>query len=77
MIDLVGHSPSGIGLANAAVLACFLDHLVSKEVLSRIEARHILGRAYTALAPHRDITPVQDAMEVVSKIARRFAEDAD
>jgi hypothetical protein len=43
MVDLIGHAPSVMGLANVAVLTALLNHLVKQNVLNRSEVNQCTG----------------------------------
>jgi hypothetical protein len=72
MGKFLGHTPNGMGLATTAVLGALLDTLIAKGILNRPDAVDILHHARAALAPDYTITPVTDAMDIVSKLAKRF-----
>jgi hypothetical protein len=64
----VGHTPNGMGLANTAILASLLDHLLMRGILRPIEVTDILDNAHRQLSANSDIAPVTDAMDIVSKL---------
>lgn len=75
MDRLLGHTPNGMGIANSAILACLLEHLVINNHLSRSEVLGLLDRAHGELTPWTSMAPVNDARDIISKIAAGFAQD--
>ena len=72
MGKFVGHTPDGMGLANIAILAGLLDHLLMRGILRAVEVTDILGNAPRQLSADSDITPVADAMDIVSKLRTTY-----
>jgi|HubBroStandDraft_6_1064221.scaffolds.fasta_scaffold193076_2 hypothetical protein len=68
MVDFVGHSPNGMGLASTAILSSLLDHLIARTILTPPEVVSILDAAHASLATESHIFSVHDAMQVVSKL---------
>jgi hypothetical protein len=73
MTDMIGHSPNGMGLANTAVLAALIDHLITKDVIGLEDAVSILDAAYSELAPNQSITSAMDAMAIIRKLRVSYA----
>jgi len=74
--DFIGHTPNGMGLANTAVLAALLQHLMDIDLLVRDDVIAILAKARSDLAPNQTIIPVMDAMDIVTKLSRRFEKNS-
>lgn len=72
MEKFVAHTPSGIGLSNTAVLASLLDHLLMRGILQPVEVIDILDNAHRQLSADYQITPIPDAMDVVSKLRATY-----
>jgi len=72
MGKFVQHTPNGMGLANIAILAGLLDHLLMRGILRPVEVTDILDNAHRQLSADSDITPVADAMDIVSKLRTRY-----
>ena len=72
MGKFVGHTPNGMGLANIAILAGLLDHLLMRGILRPVEVTDILDNAHRQLSADPDISPVSDAMDIVSKLRTTY-----
>ncbi len=72
MGKFVQHTPSGKGLANIAILAGLFDHLLMRGILRPFEVTDILDNAHRQLSADSDITPVADAMDIVSKLRTTY-----
>lgn len=68
----LGHTPEGVGLATTAILAALLDRLVETQIFERREIVSILENARVSLNANRTAVAVIDAMDIVSKLAKRF-----
>ena len=74
MDTFLGHTPNGMGLANTAVLSSLIEFLVAKGAIPRSDGRKILIDARNWLAPYEAITPVLDAMDIITKQIERLPE---
>ncbi len=72
MGKFVQHAPSGMGLANIAILTGLLDHLLMRGILRPLEVTDILNNAHRQLSADSDVTPVADAMDIVSKLRTTY-----
>jgi hypothetical protein len=72
MGKFVQHTPNGIALANIAILAGLLDHLLMRGILQPVEVTDILDNAHRQLSADSDTTPVADAMDIVSKLRTTY-----
>lgn len=72
MGKFVQNTPNGMGLANIAILAGLLDHLLMRGILRPVEVTDILDNAHRQLSADSDITPVADAMDIVSKLRTTY-----
>jgi hypothetical protein len=68
-----GQSPSGMSIANTAILESLFDHLLAAQILKRDEVVSILDGARLELSKKNStIVSVQEAMSIVSKMLTNY-----
>ncbi len=69
---IVQHTPNGMGLASIAILSGLLDHLLMRGILRPVEVTDILDNVHRQLSVNSDITPIADAMNIISKLRTTY-----
>ena len=74
-MNLIGHTPNGLGIANGAIMMALLDHMLADGMIRPMDVRTILTKAADGLAPWSNIIAVKDAQAVIrDKMLPRFAQ---